>query len=148
MSEDHESMKGCFIRYLDTALKRARRDYIKKEMRLSSHEETADPECLVTDDWYDLDEAIRRELNPASDVGWDVEAIKAYLSEQIDVQLWSALVDLSDRELLIVFAKVFRGLTLAETSQILNEDCQKIADSYSYARKKMKKRWKKNGDGI
>ena len=141
-------MKGQFIRYLDTALKRARKDYVRKGLRISSYEETADPEWIGPDGWYDLDEVIRREVDPVGDVPWEAGAVKEYLSEMIDAQMWSALSELTDKELLIVFAKVFRGLTISEIAQILNEDCSRVSDIYSYARRKMKKGWMKDGDGI
>ena len=148
MNKDHESMKGQFIRYLDTALKRARKDYVRKGLRISSYEEPADPEWIGPDGWYDLDEVIRREVDPVGDVPWEAGAVKEYLSEMIDAQMWSVLSELTDKELLIVFAKVFRGLTISEIAQILNEDCSRVSDIYSYARRKMKKGWMKDGDGI
>ena len=50
---------------------------------------------------------------------------------------------LTDFEVLVVFAKVYRGFTFAEIGMVMGEKAEKIASSYSYARKKMKKGWKK-----
>ena len=42
-----------------------------------------------------------------------------------------------------MFAKVYRGFTFAEIGMVMGEKAEKIASSYSYARKKTKKGWKK-----
>lgn len=57
--------------------------------------------------------------------------------------LWTAFSCLMDFEVLVVFAKVYRGFTFAEIGMVMGEKVEKIASSYSYARKKMKKGWKK-----
>lgn len=47
---------------------------------------------------------------------------------------------LTDREILIVYLKVFKELTFVQIGKYMGESWQRIASSYTYARKKIEKR--------
>lgn len=53
-------------------------------------------------------------------------------------------VCLSDQEILVVFARIFREMSYSDIGTLIGTSGEKAASIYSYAKKKMKKRGKKN----
>lgn len=84
-------------------------------------------------------EPIENCLESVEDISWESDLIRKYMKEYLGVRLWNCLTVLTDTELQVVYAKVYRQLTFAEIGNILREKPGKIADTYSYARKKIKR---------
>ena len=140
MNED--IIKGSFTRYVEKALKRSKRDYIKKQQRWERMEVPAEVEPL--DSKEETGEEVETALVKApEEMPWEAEMIKISMRVCLGEPLWTAFSCLTDFEVLVVFAKVYRGFTFAEIGMVMGEKAEKIASSYSYARKKMKKGWKK-----
>lgn len=140
-----EIIKNYFTKYVETALNRARRDYMKSERKRNGIEIVSEPNLLP----FIQQRAEEQEgvLSPDMiyDVPWDSETVRLFLKESVDERMVIALSCLTDTELLIVFAKVFRQMTFMEIAEQMGLDSKKVASTYSYARKKMKKGWTKNG---
>lgn len=144
MKEAKDIVKGSFTRYVETAIHRARRDYLKKEQKTVFIEETTDPELL----YLETGEGAARDMVSMADVigvSWEPEAIRTYLNAQSGDRMRKSLYGLTDLEIVIVFAKVFRQLTFKEIGKEMGEDWKKIAAVYSYACKKLKKGWNEHG---
>lgn len=137
-------VKGRFTRYVETAVKRSRKDYINREQKRK--ELSADLE-IWEEAGEDQPDIAGYNQEGAEKVSWETEEIKGYLRDCLDSGMWNSLSCLTDLELQVVFAKVFRELTFTEIGKILRCRPEKIADTYSYARKKIRKGWKKNGNG-
>lgn len=139
-----EPEKGAFTKYVEMALMRTRKGYINREQKRQMKEGITDPEqlCLETGEEAGWDIV---QLRLAPNIPWKPECIKSYLKELINERVWASLLILTDTELLIVFAKVFRQLTFREIGVIMEMDWTKVASAYSYARKKLKKGLEKNG---
>jgi len=143
---NEDFVKGRFTRYLETAVDRARRDYIEKE-RVRIWREMAKE--VETQEYYlETSEMgiIEDGLEMMEKIPWEPDLIRQHMKECLEVRLWNCLTVLTDTELQVVYAKVYRQLTFAEIGNILEEKPGKIADTYSYARKKIKKGWEKNGN--
>ena len=139
-----EIIRNYFTKYVETALNRARCDYIKKGKKRSDMEVISEPDLLflIQLDGRDKEGALSLEM--ADEISWKPEAVKLYLKESVDDRMLIALSCLTDTELLIVFAKVFRQMTFMDIGDTMGLDWKKVASSYSYARKKMMKGWEKN----
>lgn len=135
------AVRGSFTRYLESALKRNRRDYENKEKKRLMVEEVTEPEQLSA-----MTEAEPEEnpLQAAMEVPWEPETIRAYMSAWVSEDMQWNFAALTDDEIVIVFAKVFCQLMFKEIGDILKQDWRKVASSYSYARKKLKKELRKN----
>ena len=140
-------VKGRFTKYLETAVDRSRRDYIKKEQMRAYKEVLKEMEFLEYGPKEPEMDPIENCLESVEDISWEPDLIRKHMKEHLGVRLWNCLTVLTDTELQVVYAKVYRQLTFAEIGNILREKPGKIADTYSYARKKIKKGWKKNGNG-
>lgn len=138
------SIKGCFTKYVETALIRARKDYLKKEQKRQMMEEITEPDLwnLERSEGFEYDSYY---MQSEQYISWEPENIRAYLENQVSDKMRESLSALTDDELVIVFAKVFWNLTFIEIGIIMSKDWHKVASSYSYARYKIKKGWKKNG---
>lgn len=143
---NEDFVKGHFTKYLEKAVDRSRRDYLRKERERTRKEVSMETE--IVEYWLDETEMVCVEdwLEAIERVSWEPEVIRHRLKEWLDIGLWKRMAVLTDLELQVVFAKVFRQLTFAEIGDIMGQRMEKIADCYSYARKKMKKGWKKNGN--
>ncbi len=136
-----EILKYIFTKYVKTALIRTRKDFMSKEKRKSSLEET-----LALEIMYDTTkEETNLALELVLEVTWEAKAIREYLKQQVGEIMERSLSGLTDLEITVVFAKVFRQLTFAEIGKIMEMDEKKIAYIYSYARTKLKKAVEKNG---
>lgn len=143
---DEDIIKGSFTRYVETALKRSKRDYIKKQQRKERVEEPVDMERLYSEDETG-EETGTDFLWVPEEMPWEADVIRHSMKICLGESLWIAFSCLTDFEVVVVFAKVYRRLTFAEIGIEMGERTEKVADSYSYARKKMKKGWKKNENG-
>lgn len=139
-----ENIKGRFTKYVETAIKRARRDYIKEVQKRNSLEELTEPELLILQHANNVEEPDACIMEQIENIPWEPEAIEMFLKEKTDIAMQKALYELTDRELLIVFAKVFRQMTFTEIGSVMGLEGKRVASAYSYARKKMKKGWEKN----
>lgn len=139
-------VKGRFTKYLETAVDRSRRDYIKKEQMRTLREVPQEMEAFEYGPKEPEMEPIETCLESMEDISWEPDVIRQHMKECLDVRLWKSLAALTDTELQVVYAKVYRQLTFAEIGNILEERPEKIANTYSYARKKIKKGWEKNGN--
>lgn len=139
-------VKGRFTRYLETAVDRSRRDYIKKEQMRALREVPKEMETFEYGPDEPEMEPIENCLESMEEIPWEPDIIRRHMKECLGVRLWNCLTVLTDRELQVVYAKVYRQLTFGEIGNILEEKPEKIADTYSYARKKIKKGWEKNGN--
>ena len=141
MQESDTRLKNIFIRYLEIAVTRTRKSYIKKMK--SGKEELIAPEILAevfTDkpsETYELPETLTD--------SWDPAKIRIWMKAELEEPLWNAVKGLTDFEIIILYAKVFQQLTFVEISQILEIDWQKVASAYTYTRKKIKKELKNSG---
>lgn len=140
-----EIIKNCFTKYVETALNRARRDYMKKEQKRNGIEIMSEPDLLfvIQQGAEEKDELLS--LDRVEKIPWKPEVISSFLREIVDERMLITLSCLTDTELLIVFAKVFRQMTFIDIAELMGWEWEKVASSYSYARKKMKKGWEKNG---
>ncbi len=139
-------VKGRFTKYLETAVDRSRRDYIKKEQMRTLREVPQEMEAFEYGPKEPEMEPIETCLESMEDISWEPDVIRQHMKECLDVRLWKSLAALTDTQLQVVYAKVYRQLTFAEIGNILEERPEKIANTYSYARKKIKKGWEKNGN--
>lgn len=136
-----QAVKASFTSYLESAVRRNRRDFEDKEKKRQMAEEVMEPEQLNaltgTEAAWEEDP-----LQTAGTIPWEPEAIRTYLSMQVSEKTCKYLVALTDDESIILFAKVFRQLTFKEIGDIMERDWRKVASSYSYARKKLMKGWR------
>lgn len=140
-----EIIRNYFTKYVETALDRTRRDYIKRKQKLDGMEIVSEPEHLFSMQPGETDQEGMATPDMIHGIHWEPEAVRLYLEEMVDNRMMAALSCLTDTELLIVFAKVFRQMTFKEIADMMGWESNKVASSYSYARKKMKKGWIKNG---
>ena len=146
MEETNEdSIRYRFTSYVLVALKRARRDYINREIKVSSHEIPLEEDELCPELSQDsLEEPLFWE--EAGQIPLTPDAVRQYLESQVGDAGRAALDTLTEREILVVFLKVFRQLTYEEIGRLLGLDWKKAGSVYAYARKKMQKGWeKRNG---
>lgn len=137
-----EQVEACFSKYVETAIKRARRDYMIKEYKQEAIEQLSGLEVILN-----MEGSENQEWNLSEDienVPWEAEAIHAYMDKIIGNKMEKLLHRLTDDEMVIVFAKVYRQCTFVEISQIMGVKWQKVASSYYYALKKLKKGWGEN----
>lgn len=146
MEGTNEEIQYCFTKYAETALRRARRDYIKKEQKRAYLEEvTETAEELRSPAKVAVDHGILP-IKLREETLLEPDALRRYIEEQVESRMKETLDCLTDREVLIVFLKVFCEMTFAEIGESLDLDWKKAASVYAYARKKLKKGWcKKNG---
>jgi len=118
MNED--VIKGSFTRYVEKALKRSKRDYIKKQQRWERMEVPAEVEPLYSKE--ETGEEVETALVKApEEMPWEAEMIKTSMRVCLGEPLWTAFSCLTDFEVLVVFAKVYRGFTFAEKGGRKNE---------------------------
>ena len=144
---NEDFVKGRFTKYLEKAVERSRRDYLRKEQEHTWKEVPKETKIVE----YQLEETemacVADWMEEIERVSWEPEVIRQQLKEWLDMRLWKSMDILTDLELQVVFAKAFRQLTFVEIGNIMGQKPKKIADSYSYARKKIRKEWKKNENG-
>ena len=112
-----------FTKYVEVSVRRARNHFQKKE-------------CIREEmDWED---------------GWEKERyfdriflvpenLRAYFGEQIDGKLWEVLSSLTDRQMVLLYARVFGGLTFKEIEALTGIDRKVAGSAYAYAIKKLRK---------
>lgn len=140
-----KSIKYQFTKYVQVALERKRKAYLHKEYKRAT-EELFELEEQLNSIPILMEDSLRlRSLEREYQMPWDAKQIRAYLLEQTGEEWKKCLSVLTDRELLILYAKVFRELNFTEIGSIMGLDKKRIAASYAYARKKMRRERKKNG---
>ena len=143
---EQDKICNMFTKYVCTAIERAKRDYMNKNTRRNIMEYPAEEiqgeNNAICNEWA----WEQRDLEAAARLPFEPKSVRSYLKEQVDGEKWKALSDLSDSEILILFAKVFLQLTFMEIGNMMEKDWKSIASSYSYVRKKLKKAWSKDGD--
>ena len=117
----NDPLKNIFIKYLDTALNRTKDKFIKRMERQEQYE------TILPEDMQRLP------------VGADASRIRSWICGQTQWNLAHSFQRLNDREVVIVYLRVFEQLTFAEIGKRIGEDWQKTASSYTYARKKLRK---------
>lgn len=142
MEETNEDIRYRFTSYVSVALKRARRDYINREIKICSHEIPLEEDELCPELSQDsLEEPPFWE--EAGQIPLTPDAVRQYLESQVGDAGRAALDTLTEREILVVFLKVFKQLTYEEIGGLLGIDWKKAGSVYAYARKKMRKGWDK-----
>ena len=132
-----EILKYSFTKYIDVALLRAKKDYISKEMKRGAVEEVTDLDVKIR--------SLKVAPEPQPEVlSLNPHRIRQYLSGTVDQRMEQCLTMLTDKELQIVYLKVFFHYAFIEIGEILSIDWKKVASIYSYARKKMQKGWRKD----
>lgn len=136
--EEHE-VKYRFTKYLETAVKRTRNHYIIKEIRRAEREEnTAEADGLP----------VHESIEPEAVLFWsqhinylplDVDVIRRNWNQYTEGNLNTAVMDLNDKEIMVLFAKVYWELDFTEIGVLLFMDAKKVSNIYSYIRKKLKK---------
>ena len=141
---EEKTIKYQFTKYVQVALERKRKAYLHKEYKRETEE-------LFKEDQLNsisilMEDSLRlRSLEREYQMPWDAKQIRAYLLEQTGEEWKKCLSVLTDRELLILYAKVFRELNFTEIGSTMGLDKKRIAASYAYARKKMRRERKKDG---
>lgn len=111
-------VKGRFTKYLETAVDRSRRDYIKKGQMRTLREVPKEMEAFEYGPKEPEMEPIETCLESMEDISWEPDIIRQHMKECLDVRLWKSLAALTDTELQVVYAKVYRQLTFAEIGNI------------------------------
>ena len=132
----NDPLKNIFIKYLDTALNRTKDRFVKQMERQGKYEIALPDEGLPYDFYRFLEEEADIQRLPA---GTEASQIRSWICGQTQWNLAHAFQRLNDREVVIVYLKVFEKLTFAEIGEKLGEDWKKTASSYTYARKKLRK---------
>ena len=132
----NDPLKNIFIKYLDTALNRTKDKFIKRMERQEQYE-TILPEEYLSYDFYRFPEE-KADMQRLP-VGADASRIRSWICGQTQWNLAHSFQRLNDREVVIVYLRVFEQLTFAEIGKRIGEDWQKTASSYTYARKKLRK---------
>lgn len=145
MKENKEKTKEDDIRYRFTgyvlaAIKRTRRDYINREMKISGHESPL--EELLLEPSFDGTDGKAFSWEETEQLPMTPKAARQYLENQAGESGKEALDTLTDTEILVVFMKVFRQFTYAQIGRHLGMDWKKAGSVFTYARKKMRKGWK------
>ena len=129
-------LKNTFIIHLGTALNRTKDKFIKRMERQEQYETILPEEDLSYDFYRFPEEKADMQRLP---VGADASRIRSWICGQTQCNLAHSFQRLNDREVVIVYLKVFEKLTFAEIGEKLGEDWKKTASSYTYARKKLRK---------
>ena len=132
-------VQNIFTGYVNTALLRTRRDYISRQARTAALELTMEEGLLDLAEEKRLMAEDGGDLSCALALPWSPEEILGWLRTQVGWEMERALRKLTREEVVILHAKVFRQMTFREIGQHLGQDWEKIAASYSYARKKLGK---------
>ena len=138
-------IRNRFTSYVLVALKRAKKDYIRRECEIIAHESLSDEPCLIPT--LDVMDSMPFLWESVGKIPQTPEAVKEYMENQVGDEGKAALDTLTETEVLVVFMKVFKQMTYAEIGNHLGIDWKKAGSVYAYARKKMQKGWKSK-DGI
>lgn len=139
MDKKSEEIRYIFTKYLETAVIRTRKHYIEKEMKRADWEELTEDVSQLTDGRNEWEE-VTFYAPPQEEVRMaDADTIRSVWDQYADGTLRTEVLKLNDKELLILFAKVYGGLNFTRIGEILHLDAAKTAHIYAYARKKLKK---------
>ena len=135
-----DNIRYRFTGYVLAALKRAKRDYICREIKISNHESPL--ENLLSELSCDLTDSKPFLWEETEQIQLTPDEVRQYLESQIGESGETAIATLTDMEILVVFMKVFRQLTYQEIGWYLGMDHKKAGSVFNYAKKKMRKGWK------
>lgn len=138
-------IRSRFTGYVLVALKRAKKDYIRRESKIIAHESLSDEPRFTPS--LDVMDSIPFSWECAGEIPQTPEAVRKYMEKQVGDEGKAALDTLTETEVLVVFMKVFKQMTYVEIGNHLGIDWKKAGSVYAYARKKMQKGWKSK-DGI
>lgn len=142
MEETNEDIiKYRFTSYVLVALKRAKKDYVQREIEISGHESLSDEPCMEPS--FDITDGKPFLWEEAEKIPQTSKAAREYMESQVDEAGKAALDTLTETEVLVVYMKIFRRMTYAEIGNRLDMDWKKAGSIYTYARKKMQKGWKR-----
>lgn len=131
--------------YVSVALKRAKKDYIQREIEISGHENLSDEPYLEPS--FDITDGKPFLWEEAEQIPLLPKAVREYLENQVDEAGKAALDMLTDTEVLVVYMKIFKQMSYAEIGNEFGFGWKKTGSVYAYARKKMQKGWK-NQNGV
>lgn len=141
---NEDIIKYCFTSYVSVALKRAKKDYIRREMAINGYECLSDQLCEPS---FDIDDGKPFLWEEAEEIPQTPKAVREYLESQVDEAGKAALDTLTETEILVVYMKIFKQMTYAEIGAEFGFGWKKAGSVYTYARKKMQKGWK-NQNGV
>lgn len=139
MDKNHDEIRYRFTKYVETAVKRTRGHYIEREMKRT------DWEILVEDTYQIVNpeniqvEQIFNTLSQEHIRLADAMKIRSVWDQYTDGALRTEVLKLKDRELIVLFAKVYEGLTFSDIGEIIHMDANTVSNIYNYVRKKLKK---------
>lgn len=137
-------IKYRFTSYVLVAIKRTKKDYIKREIKISGHESPLEDVgiesvvCITDSNPFWREETESLPLNSAT--------VRGYMESQVSEKMIFALERLTDTETLVVYMKIFKQMTYKEIGGYFDIDWKKAGSIYTYAIKKMKKGWKKTNE--
>lgn len=134
--EKEQELQYRFSKYLETAVKRCRKDYLKKKYKLEKLESLMDPEEIQIKQ-MDIVQWQYREIKTGIPLAR--EAFLDYLEEQVDDVTLGALKNLRFLELDIMYMKVFVQYSYREIAEIVHLQEKQVASIYNYAKKKLRK---------
>lgn len=116
---EDEIIRNCFTKYVETALNRARHDYMKKEQKRNAMEIMSEPDMLIAihQEAGEKEEALL--LDIMDNIPWNCDSVGSFLREFVGERMLTTLLCLTNTELLIVFAKVFRQMTFVDIAERL-----------------------------
>jgi len=135
-------LKYYFTKYVEVAVGRAKKDYLNKQKYHGQWEIPTEPEILQEmmckgDPWiWEADMA---------EIPWNAKVIRNYLKDEADDTMRPIFACLSDQEIIVVYAKIFREMSYAEIGALIEVSGEKAASIYAYAKKKMKEGRKNYG---
>lgn len=137
-------IRNSFTKYVQVAIKRKRKDYMKKLYYIRNGE---GEDAVYIEEfhisfeegyWKYVNERIHTCLrNPAE--------LRRIFAEVLDADLAQALMKLKNRELLVITARVFGQESFREIGERYLVEEKQISYMYHYIRKKIRKELKKNG---
>lgn len=132
----NESLKNIFLKYLDTALNRTKDKFMIQQDKREQHETVFPDEYFPYEAYSLLQNGIEEQAVPTVK---EVAQIRAWICKQTEWDMEQTFNRLTDREIMIVYLKVFKELTFVQIGKYMGESWQRIASSYTYARKKLKR---------
>lgn len=131
-----------FTKYLETAVKRCRRDYLNKKFRKDKMESPIDIEDFPT---FQSDDYYWECRDKDMEVPLDITGMMDFLTEHMGEKMWEAQKKLRDVELEILCMRVLKQYSYKEIGVRLHMSEKQAASVYNYAKKKLGKELKKNG---
>ncbi|ANU45014.1 sigma-70 family RNA polymerase sigma factor [Enterocloster clostridioformis] len=126
-----------FTKYLETAVKRCRRDYLNKKFRKDKMESPMDIEDFQT---LQSGYSYREYWDKDMEVPLDITDMMDFLTEHMGEKMWEAQKKLRDVELEILCMRVLKQYSYKEIGVRLHMSEKQAASVYNYA----KRNWVRN----